>query len=108
MYFITAKKILPKHISGMALWPVILIRDRKLLLDPIFINHERIHFRQQGELLLMGFYIWYGLEFLVRWICCRNVFIAYKNISFEREAYIKENDLQYLIGRKGWSFLKFL
>jgi hypothetical protein len=33
---------------------------------------------------------------------------AYRNISFEREAYHFENDLEYLKNRKAYGFFKFL
>ena len=34
-------------------------------------------------------------------------YLAYKSISFEREAYAMENDLNYLQHRKLWSFWKY-
>ncbi|MGK0254765.1 MAG: hypothetical protein ACI9OE_002275, partial [Mariniflexile sp.] len=34
--------------------------------------------------------------------------LAYRNISFEREAYANEMYLDYLKQRKFWSFLKYL
>ena len=71
-------------------------------------NHERIHLKQQFELLIIPFFIWYGLEFLVRLLQYRNRRDAYLNISFEREAYQNEFDLEYLKKRHFWSFLKYL
>lgn len=68
-------------------------------------NHERIHLRQQAELLVLPFFIWYGFEFLFRWAHCKNRQQAYRNISFEREAYTNEKDLDYLKKRP---FLKHL
>jgi len=94
----------------MALWPVILI-NRKLQgkhLSKELINHERIHHRQQLEMLLLFFYLWYGAEFLVRYLKCRNRNKAYMNISFEREAYTHEYDLSYLDNRRFWNFINYL
>ncbi len=71
-------------------------------------NHERIHLRQQIELLVVPFYVWYGLEFLLRLLQYRNRRKAYYNISFEREAYGNEKDLNYLKQRSFWNFLKYL
>ncbi len=75
--------------------------------NAIFINHERIHLRQQIELLIIPFFLVYGLEFLIRLIQYRNWHLAYRNISFEREAYRKEKDLDYLKSRSIFSFLNY-
>lgn len=71
-------------------------------------NHERIHVRQQLELLILPFYIWYALEFILRWIQYKEIHKAYRNISFEREAYSNEANLHYLKNRKCWSFAGYL
>ena len=39
------------------------------------------------ELLYIFFYLWYAVEYLIRLIIYRNTKLAYKNVSFEREAY---------------------
>jgi len=93
---------------GMALWPFIILQNKSLLSDVIFINHEKIHLRQQAEMLIVFFYIWYVFEFLLRWIQFKNRYQAYKNISFEREAYTNEKDLDYLKKRSFWGFTKYL
>lgn len=108
MIFIIVPKLLRKRFNGMALWPFVLLREEGLKNDTRFLNHERIHFRQQKELLVIFFYGWYGLEYLVRLIQYRNRFTAYRNISFEREAYSNEKDLHYLQGRALWSFLRYI
>lgn len=92
----------------MALWPFILVRDKQLLNNADFINHEHIHLRQQAEMLVLPFYVWYLTEFFLRWLIYRNTYLAYKNISFEREAYTHETDLDYLSKRFFWAFLHFL
>ena len=56
-------------------------------------NHERIHSAQQREMLFVFFYIAYLLEWLVRLPMRGN---AYRNISFEREAYANQRNLHYL------------
>lgn len=94
------------------------------------INHECVHARQWIELtvasglliwlgmLLFGysawwlmlsamiFYIWYVLEFVVKWFygSIMGNYNAYKNISFEREARLSEKDNNYLenSGYFGW------
>jgi hypothetical protein len=76
--------------------------------NEVFVNHERIHLRQQLELLLVPFFVLYFLEFLARFIQYKKWNLAYRNISFEREAYTNEKDLGYLKRRSFWSFLKYI
>lgn len=74
----------------------------------VLINHERIHLMQQLEMLVVFFFIFYSIEFMVRLFLFRNWNLAYRNISFEREAYFNEKDLEYLKSRPKWSFIKYL
>ena len=108
MIIIVSRFLLRKKFSGMAIWPFIILRDKKLRTESIFINHERIHLRQQAEFLLVFFYLWYGIEYLLRLIQYKNRNLAYRNISFELEAYEHEKDLQYLEQRPFWRFLHYL
>ena len=108
MPIVVNKYLIGRHFVGIALWPFIVVKEKLLKDDEIFINHERIHLRQQAELLVVPFYIIYLFEYLYRLMKYRNSQEAYRNISFEREAYEMEEDLKYLERRKLWSFLKFL
>lgn len=99
------------------------------------INHECVHVRQWIELtvasalllwiglLVFGysawwlllsaltFYIWYVLEFLVKWfygIFVADKYNAYKNISFEREARLSEKDNNYLENSTYFAWLPML
>jgi hypothetical protein len=72
------------------------------------INHERIHLRQQLEMLLVFFYLWYVIEWMIHYVFCRNWWQAYYLISFEKEAYQNENDFEYLKNKTFWSFLNYL
>lgn len=74
----------------------------------ITINHERIHTAQMKELLFIPFYIFYILEWLIRLLQYRNSFTAYRNISFEREAYANESNPDYLSKKKPYSFLRYI
>ena len=100
--------LLPKHITAITLWPFILFREKINQNNLIIINHEKIHLKQQLELLVIPFYIFYVVEFLFRLIQYKNRQKAYRNISFEREAYANEANLDYLSRRSIWSFLKYL
>jgi hypothetical protein len=102
------KSIFPKGFSGIALWPFIVVKNKAFKEDAVFMNHERIHLRQQLEVLVVPFYLWYGVEYLLRLIQYRNSHLAYLNISFEREAYGNEHDKNYLKNRKIWTFTRYL
>ncbi len=67
-------------------------------------NHEYIHTLQQREMLYVGFYVWYVVEFIWRYLACRNWMKAYRNISFEREAYQKQHDLTYRYHRRHYNW----
>ncbi|QOR56880.1 hypothetical protein [uncultured phage cr56_1] len=67
------------------------------------INHEKIHTSQMKELLYLPFYLLYFGEWVVRLFMKGN---AYRNISFEKEAYTNENDLTYLTRRKHYGMWK--
>jgi hypothetical protein len=108
MILIVFKYLTPRGFRGLTLFPFVFMADKDDKLNAIFINHEKIHIRQQLELLILPFYILYFLEFLVRWFQYKDKFEAYKNISFEREAYANEKDLNYIKQRSFWRFLKYL
>ena len=72
------------------------------------LNHEKIHSRQLVELLVIGFYLWYVVEWLIRIIQFKNLKRAYFNICFEREAYANEANLNYLKHRKWYSSFQYL
>ncbi|TAE36730.1 MAG: hypothetical protein EAZ70_10290 [Runella slithyformis] len=93
-------------VDGMALFPFVLVRQAN---PPRWLlNHERIHLKQQLEMGLVLFYAWYLFEFLVRWLQHGNRSRAYRSISFEREAYKNDENLNYLQNRKFWAFLAYL
>jgi hypothetical protein len=93
--------------AGMALFPFILVKTHDLKLNKAIINHEKIHLRQQLELLLIPFYFLYLLNYLVNLLYYRQHEKAYLNIVFEREAYINERNLTYLKTRRFWSWLRY-
>ena len=97
-------------------------------IDDVTMNHERIHSKQYVEtditfailllplifiglwwlwltLSVFAFYIWYIIEWLIRLFMKGN---AYRNISFEREAYSNEDDVIYLEDRKRFAWFKYL
>jgi len=81
---------------------------RKFLMTKQVINHESIHTAQMREMLYVGFYLFYLVEWLCRLISKRSSFDAYMAISFEREAYAHDKDMDYLAKRKHFAWAKYL
>ncbi|MGQ1929468.1 hypothetical protein [Ornithobacterium rhinotracheale] len=101
-------KWLAKNVNAMAVFPFIFLKEKTLKSDVRLINHECIHLKQQVELLIVPFYIWYFLEYLYHYIRLKDSYRAYRSISFEREAYANEHDFLYLKNRNLWGFWKYL
>jgi len=108
MIIVVNKYLLVKGFKGVSLWPFVILKHKELAKEPVFMNHERIHLSQQIEMLILPFYLWYSLEFMLRWYQFKNPYLAYKNISFEREAYTNESDLNYFRKRHLWNFTVYL
>lgn len=108
MFIVIISWLFAKDFRGLAIYPFIFLRDKSLRDNPKIIHHEKIHLRQQIEMLWVFFFLWYGIEFLIRWIQFKNPTVAYFNISFEKEAYANEMDFEYLKNRNFWSFTKYL
>ena len=68
-------------------------------------SHEAIHTAQMKEMLYVFFYLWYLVEWIIRLFKKGN---AYRNISFEKEAYDNDEDLAYLDTRKPYAWLDYL
>ena len=121
-----------KGYKAMCVYPFLFVRKTANITDTD-INHEKIHGEQQKEVLVvfalllvlavvLGLLPWwlilvsplvyfamYGLEYVVRWICYGfDTCEAYRNISFEQEAYLNENDLTYIKNRHLFAWRKYL
>lgn len=84
--------------AAIAFWPFIICASSTEITQQL-INHERIHLKQQKELLIIPFYVWYLIAYYRK---------GYYNISFEKEAYSNEKDLNYLKKRRTFAFRKYL
>lgn len=107
MKVIYNKILPPSGYSAITIGPFIFTRRKSL--DEKTITHESIHWEQEKELGIIGFYILYVLEFFVRLLI--NNFdwhTSYREISFEKEAYQGENIPGYLETRKHYAWLKSL
>lgn len=102
------KYLIPKNYSGLTIFPFIFLRNKKSINDVFLLNHEKIHLKQQIELLWVFFFVWYFIEYCIRMYQYKNHEFAYKNISFEKEAYKNGQNLNYLESRKTFAFLNYL
>lgn len=94
---------------AITLWPFIFVRRAAAArFTEVASRHEHIHGRQQLEMLILPFFLWYGIEWLVRLIRLRDSHRAYRAISFEAEAYANEADTDYLSRRRPYAWLRYL
>lgn len=111
----------------ITIFNTIYVRKRKdgrpaRVLSPSTIRHEHIHYLQQKEMLYVLFFLWYGLEWVIRYITYSlrwvgrsirgkkrkfNPYLAYKRLTFEQEAYQNENDAEYIDNRRRYSWIKY-
>lgn len=108
MIIIISKYLIPKGYTGLTFYPFVIFKYTGSKADEVLMNHERIHIRQQLELLVLPFYFLYFLDFTIKLLKYRNRSLAYRNIVFEREAYANETDSNYIKSRPFFNFLKYL
>ena len=103
---------IPKYLSifiniwAITIWPFIICRQK---MKPEILNHEKIHIKQQAELLLIGFYILYAAWWLYNRLWLRmSSHEAYMYIPFEVEAYENEDNLEYLENRKWCAWRSYI
>lgn len=96
-----------KGFRAMNIFGVIFARKEFEELSKRTLNHEAIHTAQMKELLYVFFYLWYGVEWLVKLFRYGRKG-AYRNISFEREAYTHQYDYDYLSKRKYYAWWKMI
>lgn len=76
--------------KAINLFGIIFARE---ILNKVDINHEKIHSKQMKDFLYIFYYPIYIIEWIIRLFQYGNK--AYRNISFEREAYANQNDFNY-------------
>ena len=104
MKIIRNKYIPFKGFRAINLFGILFVRGNAIINERT-IRHETIHTAQMKEMLYVFFYVWYLIEWLIRLFMKGN---AYRNISFEREAYTNQDNLSYLRSRKRFDFVKYL
>jgi len=101
--------VVPKlRVAAMAIYPFILVQRASYKNELVLVNHEKIHHRQQLELLIVPFYLFYLLNYLYNLLKYRKHQAAYLNIIFEKEAFAQQQNLSYLNTRKLFSWIKYI
>ena len=113
MKIIINKYIPFKGFIAINLFGVLFVREEnRFYMGLETINHETIHTKQMQEMGYIFFYIWYCIEYIIKLIFNihkKNRFeIAYKNISFEQEAYLNDNDMNYIPHRTHYNWIKYI
>lgn len=68
------------------------------------------HSKQMAEMLLVFFYLWYGIEYLI--ILCfakwNKQNERYHDVSFEEEAHNNDSNPDYISTRKHYAWFKYI
>lgn len=97
-----------KKAKAAALFPFVLVRSEESI-TPIFINHEKIHFKQQLETLFLGSLLLNIIEDVYS-----TLFLGLKGQerylyrATEQEAYRNQLNLEYLDKRRIFSLFKYI
>lgn len=92
-----------KGFAAINLFGILFVRNGVKVTDTL-INHESIHTAQMKELGYIPFYLLYGIEYVYNLLKYKfDTNKAYRNISFEKEAYDNQKDLDYLKTRNHYT-----
>ena len=121
-----------KGFQAITILPFIFARKKYKELAEHVVNHESIHLRQQLEVLVVAsavmasailafglswwwlcivpfaYYILYCIEYVIRLCAYGRGHEAYRNISFEQEAFLNERDFCYPKSRMAFAWVKYL
>lgn len=121
-----------KGYVATTIWPLILARKSSKPLKDVEENHEKIHLRQQLEVMIASaliiaaltlifkwswwcmlislgvYYAGYGIDYAIRYVAYGSPHEAYRNIATEQEAYLYEQDMTYLKHRKPFAWVKYI
>jgi hypothetical protein len=120
--FVNIKWRLLGKFNGIALVPFVFVFGNPYTGSrlAVFRNHENIHVRQVEDTIkkhmkyvwklgyVTGWVAWY-VSYLYKWISNVKKYGggAYRNISYEREAYSNQYNLQYLNKRKPFQYKEY-
>lgn len=108
----------PKGYKAITLGPYIFVR-KGTTLSGQDVNHEAIHWKQYKETLILGFFLIYVIEFVLKFISPsltvnekkqgRSYWKrVYRSLSMERESYENQGDPNYIQNRKHFAWLGYI
>jgi hypothetical protein len=121
-----------KGYKAITILPFIFARNSAKWLKDYEENHEKIHLRQQLEVLIASavilaalilifgwswwwmltslfvYYAGYGIDYAIRYVAYGSPHEAYRNIAVEQEAYLNERDMTYLNQRKLFAWVEYI
>ena len=104
-FSVFGKEFYPIRSMGWTFFCVIFVRDiERKDFQISYLNHERIHVAQMWDMWFIFAYLLYSVEFLIKLpLYGFRPKKAYRNISFEREAYANQDDFTYVFLRNKFS-----
>lgn len=84
-----------KNYEAIVIYPYLFYKTKPL--DSVTLNHERIHFSQIKKYGVFGFYRKYLWEYLSNRVKGMSHWEAYAMISYEREAYENQHNMDYKV-----------
>jgi hypothetical protein len=93
-------------VPAITIFPFIFMRAGEY--SKVTYNHEYIHICQMKETLVIGAYLIYAIELLVKFLYYGSFTKARLNVSFEREAKRNERIIGYCGWRKNYAWIKYI
>lgn len=118
MKIIENKILPPAGYKAITIGPYIFVR-KGTVLSGQDVNHESIHWEQYKETLIIGFFLIYVIEFILKFISPSLTVCekrkgrsywnrVYRSLSMEREAYAHQDEPKYMALRKPFAWLSHI
>lgn len=100
---VNTRRFPPRRFHAITLFPFVFYNGQPL--NGREVRHETVHLWQQAALLLVGFYVLYFVFWLIGLLRYRNSDRAYREIPFERSAYILESESDVSPARQSYHWI---
>ena len=106
--FVSVGRYGAKNAKASAFFPFIFVKSEEYA-TPLFINHERIHFRQQLETFFIGSWLLHLFEDVYSRVFLKMKYPEYCLYrAVEQEAYRNQHNLSYLDTRPWFSTFSYI
>jgi cytochrome b561 len=100
---VNTRRFPPRRFHAITLFPFVFYNGQPL--NGREVRHETVHLWQQAALMLVGFYVLYFVFWLIGLLRYRNSDRAYREIPFERSAYILESKSDVSPARQSYHWI---